>query len=262
VRELDEYKSFLEDIYKEYNNREWIHTDPIMFPHGYEGNKEFMAITAAVFAYGNVKAIQGFIRSFLDYYGTDPHHLKKEGGGLYYRFQKKPDIEFYADMMTRIYGDFGSIENIFAERETLEEGILHFDSVIKTYSQKADTGLHFLFPNPVTSGSKRLRMFLRWMIRKDDVDFGLWTKFQPKELMMPIDTHILRFAHNNGIISSTGATRKNLETVSGFFRSLNPEDPAKYDFALTRLGIANGCKYMSCSACTVCRRCGTCIFIG
>lgn len=261
MRSDDEFKSFLEDIYVRYNTKEYLHTDPIYFPHNYKGNTEFVAITAAVFAYGNVKAIKGFIKSFLEYYGTDPLNLKKESGGLYYRFQRTHDIEFYAEMMTRLYGDYGSLEKIFAERDELEQAILHFDEVIKKYAEKADTGLHFLFPNPVTSGSKRLRMFLRWMIRKDDVDFGLWTKFKPAELKMPIDTHILRFSNNNGIIPNTSATRKNLEMVSAFLRRLNPEDPAKYDFALTRLGIANGCKYMNCEACRLCQHCGNCIFM-
>lgn len=261
MRQIDDYKIFLEEIYGLYNTKEFVSTDPIIFPHTYEGNKEFIAITAAVFAYGNVKAIQGFIKSFLDYYGTDPMNLKTESGGLYYRFQKRHDIEFYAEMMKRIYGDYGSIENVFAERDGLEDAILHFQQIINKYAEKSDSGLKFLFPNPVTSGSKRLRMFLRWMIRKDSIDFGLWTKFKPSELMMIIDTHILRFAYNNKIIGNTSATRKNLETVSSFFRELNPEDPAKYDFALTRLGIAKGCKYMDCSACTVCQHCGNCIFI-
>lgn len=261
MKQIDDYKIFLEDIYKIYNTKGYISTDPIIFPHTYEGNKEFIAITSAVFAYGNVKAIQGFIKSFLDYYGTDPMNLKSESGGLYYRFQKKQDVEFYADMMRRIYGDYGSLENVFAKRDTLEDGVIYFQSVIEKYAENAGSGLRFLFPNPVTSGSKRLRMFLRWMIRRDEVDFGIWTKFKPSELMMIIDTHILRFAYNNKIIGNTSATRKNLEAVSSFFRELTPQDPAKYDFALTRLGIAGGCKYMNCAACAVCRHCGNCIFI-
>ncbi|WP_303850385.1 TIGR02757 family protein [Seleniivibrio woodruffii] len=254
------YKTFLEDIYRKYNSIEYLDTDPVFFPHAYEGNTEYVALTAAVFAYGNVKAIKGFIRSFLDYYGTDPLAAVKPSGGLYYRFQKKHDIEYYSELMRRLYGEYGSIENIFAKRDTLEEGILLFHDLIKNYAADADTGLHFLFPNPVTSGSKRLRMFLRWMIRKDNVDFGLWTKFSPAELMMIIDTHILRFAKNNGVITNDSATRSNLEKVSSFFRAMNPEDPAKYDFALTRLGIVSGCKYMSCIACSTCGHNDGCIF--
>ncbi len=66
----------------------------------------------------------------------------------------------------------------------------------------------FLMPNPETSGAKRLRMFLRWMIRADDVDLGLWDSFSTSELKMPIDTHILRFAKNNGVITNDSASKK------------------------------------------------------
>ncbi|MFA5528825.1 MAG: TIGR02757 family protein, partial [Peptostreptococcales bacterium] len=180
---------------------------------------------------------------------------------LYYRFQSVSDVHYYSQFMQRLYGEYGSLENLFARRDTLEEGIDYFYEVVNRMCQGAEKGFFFLFPNPRTSGAKRLRMFLRWMVRKDDVDFGLWKKFSPSELLMPIDTHILRFAKNNNIINNDSATRKNLETVSTFFKQLNADDPAKYDFALTRLGIINDCKYNSCEKCVECMHRFTCIFV-
>jgi len=261
VANLKKFQTFFEDIYQCYNKKEFIHTDPIHYPHTLDGNKEFIAITAACFAYGNVKAIKSFLSNFFDHYGTVPSDLNADNKGLYYRFQSVDDVHYYAQFMERLYGDYGSIENIFAERETLEEGIDHFFDLMKTMCADAGKGFFFLFPNPRTSGAKRLRMFLRWMIRKDDVDFGLWTKFNKTELMMPIDTHILRFAKNNQVIMNESASRKNLETVSAFFRTLNPNDPAKYDFALTRLGIVNDCMYGACEECKKCVHEKTCIFL-
>lgn len=255
------YKEFFEDIYKKYNNSDFIHTDPIHFPHTLGGNREFVAITAACFAYGNVKAIKSFLRNFFEYYGTDPLNVPEEPKGLYYRFQSAADVHYYAHFMKRLYEKYGSVENIFAEKETLEEGIDHFYNVMNEMCSDAGKGFFFLFPNPRTSGAKRLRMFLRWMIRDDDIDFGLWKKFDNTELLMPIDTHILRFAKNTGIIKTDSASRKNLEDVSGFFRELSPDDPAKYDFALTRLGIVNDCMYGSCDKCADCLHKKTCVFI-
>jgi uncharacterized protein (TIGR02757 family) len=257
----DKYKTFFEDIYKLYNNKDFIHTDPIHYPHTLGGNREFVAMTAACFAYGNVKAIKSFLMSFFDYYGTEPADIPAVSKGLYYRFQAADDVHYYAQFMKRMYAEYGSIENIFASKDTLEEGIDYFYDLIKSECSDAGKGFFFLFPNPRTSGAKRLRMFLRWMIRKDDVDFGLWQKFKPTELLMPIDTHILRFAKNNKIINNDSATRKNLEAVSGFFRKLNPQDPAKYDFALTRLGIVNDCKYSACDQCAECIHKKTCVFV-
>jgi uncharacterized protein (TIGR02757 family) len=256
-----DFKSFFEDIYKRYNISDFIHTDPIHYPHTLGGNREFVAMTAACFAYGNVKAIKSFLLSFFEYYGTDPLKVPDEPNGLYYRFQSVDDVHYYAHFMKRVYAEYGSVENIFREKPTLEEGIDHFFDVMNAMCSDAGKGFFFLFPNPRTSGAKRLRMFLRWMIRRDDVDFGLWESFSRTELMMPIDTHILRFAKNNGIINTDSATRKNLESVSAFFRKLCPEDPAKYDFALTRLGIVNDCMYGACDECTNCFHKKTCIFI-
>lgn len=257
---MKDVRSFFEEIYSLYNRSDYVHTDPIFYPHTLEGNREFIAMTAACFAYGNVKAIKSFLTAFFEYYGTDPHRLSKEQGGLYYRFQSKLDVHFYSELMKRLYGEYGSLENIFSERDSLEDAIVHFQETVLRESSGADKGFFFLFPNPRTSGAKRLRMFLRWMIRDDEVDFGMWKGFSPAELMMPIDTHILRFAKNNNIITNESAGRKNLESVSGFFRELNPQDPAKYDFALTRLGIVNECKYRECEHCKGCLHRKTCFF--
>lgn len=257
---MKDFFAFFENIYSLYNKTEYIHTDPIYYPHTLEGDKEFIAFTAACFAYGNVKAIKSFLLSFFDHYGTDPYNMNTEKSGLYYRFQSEADVGLYADFMKRLYGEYGSIENLFKTRENLEEGINHFYDTVLKMAEGADRGFLFLIPNPKTSGAKRLRMFLRWMVRSDDVDFGMWRSFSAEQLMMPIDTHILRFAKNNGITKSDTASRANLNAVSGFFRELNSEDPAKYDFALTRLGIVHSCKYRECEHCLECIHRKSCIF--
>jgi len=260
VADTLKYRRFFEEIYSRYNKKEFIKTDPILYPHTLEGEREFIALTAASFAYGNVKAIQSFLTNFFSRCGTDPHNLNSEESGLYYRFQSLADVAYFVEFSKRLYGEYGSIENIFDKRDTLEGGVVYFYELVKELCKDAGKGFFFLFPNPKTSGAKRLRMFLRWMIRDDDVDFGLWDSSKISELMMPIDTHILRFAKNNGVISNESATRKNLEIVSTFFREMNPDDPAKYDFALTRLGIVNDCKYSQCTACEECCHKTACFF--
>ena len=103
-------------------------------------------------------------------------------------------------------------------------------------------------------------MFLRWMVRKDDIDFGLWEGFNKQSLYMPADTHILRMSANLGIISSSEKGKKAVVKVTNFFKSLNEEDPAKYDFSLTRLGIVSNCQYSRNDICNGCVHKKVCIF--
>ena len=90
------------------------------------------------------------------------------------------------------------------------------------------------------SACKRLNLYLKWMIRNDQVDPGCWKKIPPSKLVMPLDTHIFRICSNLGITKRKSADMKTALEITSFFRSINPEDPIKYDFALTRPGIWNG----------------------
>jgi len=249
------FKEFLDILYDKYNVTEYIETDPIFYPHTLKGNREFIAITASCFAYGNVKAIKKFLLSFFETCGTDPENLKNNPENLYYRFQNKDDVLSFINIMKELYNKYGSIENVFKNiSDDLDEAVIGFHKLVMELADKhgAGKGFRFLFPNPVTSGAKRLRMFLRWMIREDDIDFGIWKGYSPSVLDMPIDTHILRFSKNAGIVSTESATRKNMETVTSMFKELNPDDPAKYDFALTRLGIVEKCIYIENNICETC----------
>ena len=103
-------------------------------------------------------------------------------------------------------------------------------------------------------------MFLRWMIRKDDVDFGIWNSFSASSLSVPLDTHVTKLALRLGVINEKESGKKALDKVNAFFRELSPNDPVKYDFALTRLGIAEGCNYEGRDACRHCAHRDICVF--
>lgn len=255
-------KFFFEDLYKTYNKKEYIKTDPIRFPHEITGNTEFIAFTAACFAYGNMKAIQSFLFRYFDYAGSDPFNINlTPNDKLYYRFQTSADIVSYSTVMKNIYNKYGSIGNLFnsAGANTInmaDKGI----KLLRSHMNDISNGLNFLIPVPGKSASKRLHMFLRWMVRKDDVDFGLWEHFDKTTLYMPSDTHILRMATNMGIIDKNTSGRKALDKITEFFKNLNPNDPAKYDFSITRLGIVNGCKYSKNDSCFSCIHQNSCLF--
>ncbi len=262
----DKRKDYFEEIYKRYNSKDFIETDPIHFPHVVDGNTEFIAFTSALFAYGNVKAIKNFLTNYFAYAGTDPIKLNSfSNDSIYYRFQTVADVASYSLMINRLYDRYGSVRSIF-ERHA-DKGIddcLSFSIAdIRNEFKEMTNGVNFLFPIPGKSASKRLMMFLRWMIRKDEIDLGLWKGkvFQPSMLYMPVDTHIKRAAVNMGIVSSSASPKVSLDKISGYFRELNPRDPAKYDFAISRLGISMGCKYSFSETCVSCIDKKTCIFI-
>jgi len=261
-----DYKQFFEDIYTKYNNKEYIGTDPIKFPHELSGTKEFIAFTAAIFAYGNVKAINNFLSAYFISSGTDPIKLNIfNNDKLYYRFQRSTDICQYSLVMNKIYDKYGSIKSIFLRHadKPIEECLKNSILSIRSEFRDITSGINFLFPIPGNSASKRLMMFLRWMVRKDKIDFGLWQDnfFTPSRLFLPIDTHIMRAVKNLNIIDRKASPKTSMLLATEYFRSLNPKDPAKYDFALSRLGIIKGCKYSISKVCNDCLEQSHCIFI-
>lgn len=260
----ENFRPFFESLYEKYNKQEYVDTDPIYYPSTLDGHREFIAFASSCFAYGNVKAIKGYLFSFFNEYGRDPFKLTDEPTKLYYRFQKPSDVRAFAVTLRELYETYGSIENAFLKMGgSLEESLINFVVHMKRKGTEngGGKGYEFLFADPVKSGAKRLRMFLRWMVRRDDVDFGLWKNYSPQDLHFIIDTHILRFAYKNGVIKNDSGTRKNLDAVTDFFKQMNPDDPAKYDFALSRLGIAFGCAYGSGEKCSQCAENSRCPFL-
>ncbi|PMP71379.1 MAG: TIGR02757 family protein [Calditerrivibrio nitroreducens] len=264
LRNRDSILLFLERSYKVYNRVEFIETDPIFFPTSYKGDKEYVAFVSALFAYGRVNLIKDFLIRFFDYYGNDPfNNIVEENRAVYYRFQTSKDIFNLYVMISEIYEKYGSIEGAFLFfSDKLEEALRRFVLYCREFGQKRslDRGFFQLFPDPESSGLKRFRMFLRWMIRKDEIDFGLWKNFDRKDLIYPIDTHILRFAYKNGIVSNETNSLKNALKITEFFRVINSSDPLKYDFTLTRLGMVNHCKFKKDYNCEFCTHVINCPF--
>ncbi|MEF3255314.1 MAG: TIGR02757 family protein [Deferribacterales bacterium] len=255
--------NFLEDCYLKYNRVSYIATDPIFFPAYYDGNKEFISFISAIFSYGKVSLIQRFLEDFFSKYGTNPIIRGEISANIYYRFQKSGDIYLLWRFLKKVYDEYGSINNYFLYKsDNIDNGLREFilDARVFGSLHNAGNGYFQLFPNPDSSGLKRFRMFLRWMIRKDDVDFGIWRGYSPKDLLYPIDTHILRFAKAFGIIKNEVNSNKNSKVISEFFSSINPQDPVKYDFTITRLGMLSNCSFVKNNNCLGCSHLSKCPF--
>jgi len=263
LKNRDDLYNFLEKSYSIYNRVEYVESDPIFFPTTLNGNKEYIAFVSALFAYGKVRLIKRFLDKFFDYYGTVPDVSKSPNERIYYRFQSYKDIYHLHVYLLKIYEKYGSLEQLLLSySHNIDEGLEQFVFGVRRYGvdNGLSPGFFQLFPDPKNSGLKRLRMFLRWMIRKDDIDFGLWKCFDKKELLYPIDTHILRFGAKVGILPNETNNLKNAIKITSFFRDINPIDPLKYDFTITRLGMLCGCEFVKNYKCDTCNFWGDCPF--
>lgn len=262
----------LENVYSYYHKGEFIGTDPIKYPwnaqkKGQPNHEvEYMAFVSAMFAYGNVKAIQGFLERLFDEHGTDPFKITKDTAklhntNLYYRFQSSGDVAGVVALIARAYDRYGSLQGLMNSQMNSQgsgvAGTAAGNSVDAAQFALMKQGFnnHFRGGTPLTSGikmmfadvdksaAKRLSMFLRWMIRHDEIDMGLWGNYAPEVLTIPLDVHITQFAQRVNLIQNSNANKGNMIAVTNFFRQISPQDPAKYDFSLTRPGIIRGCTF-------------------
>ncbi len=217
--------------------------DPLLVASRY--TDESIALICALFAYGNAKQIVKFLDS-LDFSLLDrsEDNIRVGLSKHYYRFQKSQDIVALFIALKRLR-EIDTIENIFYSGYKKEFNILDglwvfIDTLKKIYSYES-RGYNFLvgsIPKRVNSAGtyKRYMMFLRWMVRADSLDMGLWSKIDKRDLIMPLDTHTFQVSLKLGLLRrKTYDMRASLELTERL-REFDKNDPIKYDFALYRLG--------------------------
>ena len=262
---LNELKQYYEDLYKRYNNTTYITSDPIDLVYRVKGNKEFVAFVSSLFSYGKVENIQKFLSNFFFHYGNDPYNiiLDSNDTNLYYRFQRTEDIKILVELIAYIYKNYGSLEKLFLKFSyILEDAFIKFSRFAIDFGKQrgAHKGYFNLFPIGEGLYSKRLNMFLRWMIRKDNIDLGLWRSYKASELKFPMDTHIMKFAITHNIISSRQNNISNVNKITNYFKKFSYNDPVKYDFAITRQAMLLGCTFKSEVECNLCIDNNKCLF--
>ncbi len=217
--------------------------DPLLVASKYKD--ETIALICALFAYGNAGQIVKFLDT-LDFslLESSEKKIKKELSSAYYRFQKSEDVIALFIALKRLK-EIGSIEDIFYEgykkEQNILDGLWNFITVLKKSYSHQTYGYRFLtgtIPKKVeNSGTyKRYMMFLRWMVRKDSLDMGLWSKIDKKDLLMPLDTHTFKMSHKLGLLKRKSYDMKAVIELTETFKKWDKEDPIKYDFALYRLG--------------------------
>jgi len=217
--------------------------DPLLIASKYQD--ESIALICALFAYGNAGLIVKFLDSFdFALLESSEETIIKELSTHYYRFQKSDDVSTFFIALKRLK-EIDSIENIFyagyKKEENILDGLWHFIETFKKVYPHKSRGYDFLtgsIPKKIGSAGtyKRYMMYLRWMVRKDELDMGLWSKIDKKDLLMPLDTHTFKVSRRLGLLGRKTYDMKASIELTDTLRSFDEKDPIKYDFALYRLG--------------------------
>ncbi len=217
--------------------------DPLMVAKRY--NDEYIALICALFAYGNAKQIVKFLDS-LDFTLLDESEDKiaKELKNSYYRFQKPQDVIDIFLTIKRLK-EVESIEDIvyigYKKENLLFEGLWNLIDTVRSLHPSQSHGFNFFFlnrPKSLASAGtyKRYFMYFRWMVRKNKLDMGLWSKIDKKDLIMPLDTHTFNVSRRLGLLKRKNCDLKAALELTQTLKQLDSYDPIKYDFALYRLG--------------------------
>lgn len=248
-------KDFLDKKVDEYNQPGFIPNDPISIPHQFSGKQdiEIMGFLASIMAWGQRKTIINKCNELVarmdgspyDYIINHQEQDLKNLLGFKHRTFNDTDILYFVSFFKHHYQHFESLEDAFlVGQENREEVDLEMAlNAFKTYffslpDYPVRTRKHISSPAQ-KSTVKRINMFLRWMVRKDTkgVDFGIWHRLSPKDLICPCDVHVERVARKFGLITLDKVNWKTAQELTANLRLLDPLDPVKYDFALFGLGV-------------------------
>lgn len=237
----------LERLYACYNVRELVKPDPLEFLYSYDNpaDREIAGLVASGLAYGRVEQIVKSVGRVLDVLGPAPsaflsdtsrQRLSALLGDFRHRFTTGGELAAFLSAVSSLQAEGGgSVQCMFAGARSAVEAM---ESFAREVLSRASSGRCTLLPMPSCgSACKRLNLFLRWMVRRDEVDPGGWTCLSPADLLVPLDVHMHRAGRALGMTSrEQGDMRTVLEITEGFGK-LRPDDPVRYDFAITRFGI-------------------------
>lgn len=247
--------AFLDELYYRYNHPSWIYPDPLAIVLEYPdpADMETAGIICSALALGTVKAIMSACRTVLAVLGPRPatglaalpdHELAEQLASFRYRFFDSRDLASFLGGVRRVRESYGSLEGAFlsvmAPGEPDYAGAAsRFVRLLATASP--DPWKSNLFPDPERgSAAKRVFLYLRWMVRKDAVDPGPWTRVSPAGLVIPLDTHMAAACRCLGLLARTQTDLRAAREATAAFRAMIPEDPVRFDFCMTRPGIHPG----------------------
>ncbi len=246
---INTLKDSLENLYNRFNRREFVHPDPLEYLYRYEDlcDREIAGLVASGLAYGRVEQILNAAGSVLDELGSSPSLFLGETsletllslfGDFKYRFTRGSEIAQIMKAASELQLEYGCLGNLLNQFVSSKGYVEALNLMISTIMRKADLSTSSMLSLPSKgSACKRLNLWMRWMVRSDDVDPGGWDRIETAMLFVPADTHMFRAAKFLGFTSRRTADWRTVEEITEGFRTLCPDDPVKYDFSLTRFGI-------------------------
>ena len=256
----------LERLYREFDYGGRVERDALRFPLRYPSarDREIVALLTACLAYGRVdlfgRALDGVLATMgpspaTFVAGFDPRRHARAFDGFIYRFNRPRDVAAFCVAARDVLARYGTLEKAFVAGDPDERGSIgpalerfaraFLDADLREIfpSGRLSRGYRFLFPLPSAGGPcKRLHLFLRWMVRRESPDFGLWTSVSPARLLIPVDTHVENMSRAIGLTSRRSRNWRMAEEITARLAMLDPDDPVKYDFALCHTRMAGDCR--------------------
>jgi len=245
-------KEFLDQKVEQYNVPRFIDLDPISIPKKYAAREdiEITAFWTAILAWGQRVTIINKANELFDLMDSAPHDFiinhteadRQRFSAFKHRTFNFTDTLYFLEFLQRHYRSFSSLEDAFLPKgqfQDMERSLIHFRSYFFDHPYAPERTKKHIASPARKSTCKRLNMFLRWMVRKDGsgVDFGLWHRIQPSDLMMPLDVHVERHSRNLGLLQRKQRDWQAVVELTENLRKFDCEDPVKYDFALFGMGV-------------------------
>lgn len=254
--EFLELKEFLDIKVAQYNRPDFITNDPICIPHRFSKKQdiEIAAFFASILAWGQRKTIINKCTDLFDRMDNDPYNFMLHHGdedlrrllNFKHRTFNDTDLLYFISFFKQHYTLSDTLETAFLpanfgqmESFTAEHALNHFRTYFFSLPDSPRRTVKHISSPAQKSTCKRLNMFLRWMVRKDQtgVDFGVWTTISPADLICPCDVHVDRVARRLDLITRKQTDWRTAVELTTELRKFDPSDPVKYDFALFGLGV-------------------------
>lgn len=256
----------LETLYHSYNRVESA-ADPVHLvrPYARNDDREIAAFCAAALAFGRVAGILNSIGTLLRLMGPhpaafvrrfDPEAPHVELRAMVHRWTRGADLVALLWILRQILDSHGTLEEFFLEG--YEPDHPDIGDALDSFSIRAlaldmrraygrvptRAGVCYFFPRPSAgSACKRLNLFLRWMVRRDAVDLGVWTRVPAAKLIVPLDTHVIRLGRCLRLTTYTSAGWRMAADITASLRAIDPDDPVRFDFSICHVGMMNACGY-------------------
>jgi uncharacterized protein (TIGR02757 family) len=259
-------KSRLDELYASFDHLDSA-TDPVHLVRPYQtsADREIVGFCAAALAFGRVASVLNSIGALQAVLGESPATFvrlfdpQRDGSRLtsfVHRWTRGDDLVALLWILRHMIEEAGSIEGFFLEGD--DPAAPDIAPALESFSRRAREvdlrpaygrrprrpGVCYFFPRPSAgSGCKRLNLFLRWMVRRDAIDLGVWTRVSPARLVVPLDTHVVRVGRCLGLTRYRSPGWRMAAEITATLRELDPGDPVKYDFSLCHIGMMNACGF-------------------